>query len=67
MINVPIGRSENKIKHNDDFKEMTGEADEIGEDAVNTINMMLYIKDWNNLSDSAQHELAKMYNMTTQD
>ena len=39
---------------------MFGEADEISEDAVNTINMMLYIKDWHNLSDSAYHELAKV-------
>ena len=50
MVNITTGRSETIELHTDDLKETFGEADEISEDAVNTINMMLYIKDWHNLT-----------------
>ena len=50
MVNITTGPSETIKLHTDDLKEMFGEADEISEDAVNTINMMLYIKDWYNLT-----------------
>ena len=32
----------------------------IDEDDVNTVNMMLYLKDWHNISHEAYHELAKV-------
>ena len=45
--------------HTDILKQMFGEAHEISEDAIDTVNMMLYIKDWYNVSDCAHHEFAR--------
>ena len=50
MVNVTTGRSETIELQTDNLQEMFGEADEIDVDAVNTINMLLYIKDWHNLT-----------------
>ena len=34
--------------------------EEVHEDDVDAVNMMLYIKDWHNISQEAYHELAKL-------
>ena len=34
--------------------------EEVDEDDVDAVNMMLYIKDWHNVSHEAYHELAKL-------
>ena len=60
VVNATTGEEEVFELHTDNLKQMFGETDEISEDAIDTVNMMLYIKDWHNVSDCAYHELAKV-------
>ena len=42
-----------------DMLELFGQSSDMDNDILDTVNMMLYIKDWY-ISDSAYHELAKV-------
>ena len=55
------GDQEETIKLcNEDLTELFGQSEEMSEDTLDTVNMILYIKDWYNLSDGTYHELAKV-------
>ena len=43
-----------------DMLELFGQSSDMDNDTLDTVNMMLYIKDWYNISDGAYHELAKV-------
>ena len=60
VVNVMTGGTETITLCTDNLKEVLGDMEDIGEDELDTVNMMLYIKDWHNISDSAYHELAKV-------
>ena len=60
VVNGVTGEEEELELCSDNLKQMFGETDEISKDAIDTVNMMLYIKDWHNVSDCAYHELAKV-------
>ena len=60
VVNGVTGEKEELKLCSDNLKQMFGETDEISKDAIDTVNMMLYVKDWHNVSDCAYHELAKV-------
>ena len=60
VVNTTTGEEEVFELQTDNLQQMFGETDEISKDAIDTVNMMLYIKDWCNVSDCAYHEFAKV-------
>ena len=60
VVNVVTGGMETITLCTDNLAEMFGDVEDIREHELDTVNMMLYLKDWYNISDSAYHELAKV-------
>lgn len=60
MMNSSTGKEETIKLCNEDLTELFGQSEEMSEETLDTVNMILYIKDWYNLSDGAYHELAKV-------
>ena len=58
--NVSTGKEEAIPLCDQDLFEPFGQSDDVDKDTLDTVNMMLYIKDWYNISDGAYHELAKV-------
>lgn len=60
VMNVSTGKEEAISLGNQDLIELFGESNDVDKDTLDMVNMMLYIKDWYNVSDGAYHELAKV-------
>ena len=58
--NVSTGKEEAIHLCDQDLFELFGQSEDVDKDILDTVNMMLYIKDWYNISDCAYHELAKV-------
>ena len=58
--NVTTGKEEAIHLCNQDLFELFGQSEDMDKDTLDIVNMMLYIKDWYNISDGAYHELAKV-------
>lgn len=60
VVNVVTGGMETITLCSDNLVEMFGDVEYICECELDTVNMMLYLKDWYNISDSGYHELQSM-------
>ena len=61
VMNTRTGKKEKIDLRNEELEEVFGAGEEdINDEQLDTINMMLYIKDWYNISDSAYNEMAKV-------
>ena len=60
VINVKNGEEETIELPNNELAQIFGQSGTVNEDAMNVVNMMLYIKDWYYVSDNTYHELAKV-------
>ena len=58
--NMLTGREEAIQLCDRELDELFGQCDDLDKDSLDTVNMMLFIKDWYNVSDGAYHELAKV-------
>ena len=61
LMNVSTGKEAISLC-NQDLIELFGQSNDVDKDTLDMVNMMLYIKDWYNISDGAyhEHELAKV-------
>ena len=60
LMNMSTGKEEAISLCNQDLIELFGQFNDVDKDTLDMVNMMLYIKDWYNVSDGAYHELAKV-------
>ena len=60
VVNALTGKEETIALQNQHLTEIFGQSDEMSEESLERVNMILYIKDWYNVSDCAYHELAKV-------
>lgn len=61
VINIKSGEEETIELPNSELAQIFGQSGVINEETMNVVNMMLYVKNWYNVSDSACHELAKVH------
>ena len=60
LMNVSTGKEKAISLCNQDLIEPFGQSNDVDKDTLDMVDMMLYIKDWYNVSDGAYHELAKV-------
>ena len=58
VLNTKTGKTDFINLRNEDMEGVFGSGD-VSDEHVDTLNMMLFIKDWYNVSHSAYHELAR--------
>lgn len=59
-VSMATGKTESIDLPTSALAELFRHEDKIDENDVDAVNMMLYIKDWHNISHEAYHELAKL-------
>ena len=59
-VSMATGKTETIDLPSSALAELFRHEEEVDGDDIDKVNMMLYIKDWHNISHEAYHELAKL-------
>ena len=59
-MDISSGKEETIRLGDEDMTELIGHSEEVNNGALDTVNLILYLKDWYNISHGAYHELAKV-------